>query len=475
MSDSATLVSLRRAAVFAAGHIGELTWQIPLELVDAVLADTHTTERRLRALPSRVGVYFVLACCLFPGLGLSQAVGQADRRPTRPDIAVGQGLSRSDVAAWALPRCGRCSRCWPARWHSRAPRACGSAATAPSPSTAACRSRWPTPTATGPGWASSSAALGITGYPVIRLMTVVETGTRAMLGAVFGPPSVGEIDYARRLLGLLDTDMLVLGDRGFDAEAFLTDLAGTGAQFLVRLRLDPPTAGARTPRRRLHTCRASARSRCGSSPPTSPSPAPTAPATPPTTGWPPPCATRAAIPPTGSSPCITNAGNTRSPTWRCATPWPRAVCCARPTRPVRTGNVGAARRLPGAAPAMVTAVEIPSRHRPGPRQLHHRPPNRQRPPGHRRQRHRRHRPPRPHRHRGPRRAAPTATVPHQRPKGQIPAVALQQERPLPARTQHTDHRPDHDHHRPRTETRDTRTEVVDNSPRTLTTGHCGLS
>ena len=80
------------------------------------------------------------------------------------------------------------------------------------------------------------ASLGTTGYPVIRLMTVVETGTRALLGAVFGAPATGEIDYARRLLPLLRTDMLVLVDRGFDAEAFLIDLAGTGAQFLARLR-----------------------------------------------------------------------------------------------------------------------------------------------------------------------------------------------------------------------------------------------
>ena len=61
MSDSATPASIRRAAVFAAGHLGELTGQIPVELVDAVLAETRTTERRLRALPSRVGMYFVLA------------------------------------------------------------------------------------------------------------------------------------------------------------------------------------------------------------------------------------------------------------------------------------------------------------------------------------------------------------------------------------------------------------------------------
>ena len=51
------------------GIWAKLTGQIPVELVDAVLAETRTTERRLRALPSRVGMYFVLALCLFPGLG----------------------------------------------------------------------------------------------------------------------------------------------------------------------------------------------------------------------------------------------------------------------------------------------------------------------------------------------------------------------------------------------------------------------
>jgi hypothetical protein len=57
------------AGVFGPGHLGELTWQVPFELVDAVLAETLATERRLRELPSRVGVYFVLALGLFPRLG----------------------------------------------------------------------------------------------------------------------------------------------------------------------------------------------------------------------------------------------------------------------------------------------------------------------------------------------------------------------------------------------------------------------
>ena len=57
------------AGVFAPGHLGELTRQVPFELVDSVLVQTRATERLLRALPSRVGVYFVLALCLFPGVG----------------------------------------------------------------------------------------------------------------------------------------------------------------------------------------------------------------------------------------------------------------------------------------------------------------------------------------------------------------------------------------------------------------------
>ena len=80
------------------------------------------------------------------------------------------------------------------------------------------------------------AALGMTGYPAVELMALVETGTRGLLGAVFGPPATGETDYARKLLGLLGRDMLVLADRGFDGGEFLAELAGTGAQFLVRLR-----------------------------------------------------------------------------------------------------------------------------------------------------------------------------------------------------------------------------------------------
>src|SRR4029450_1786722 len=73
MSECATVRFARpitaAAGVYAPGHIGELTQYLPFELVDDVLSETKTVQRRLRDLPSRVGVYFVLALGLFPRLG----------------------------------------------------------------------------------------------------------------------------------------------------------------------------------------------------------------------------------------------------------------------------------------------------------------------------------------------------------------------------------------------------------------------
>ncbi len=57
------------SGTFAPGHLGELTQIVPFELADGVLADARAVQRRLRLLPSRVGVYFVLALGLFPQAG----------------------------------------------------------------------------------------------------------------------------------------------------------------------------------------------------------------------------------------------------------------------------------------------------------------------------------------------------------------------------------------------------------------------
>ena len=57
---------------FAPGHLGELTQQVPFEMVDAVLEQTCRVQRRVRDLPARVVVYLLLAGCLFADLGYAQ-------------------------------------------------------------------------------------------------------------------------------------------------------------------------------------------------------------------------------------------------------------------------------------------------------------------------------------------------------------------------------------------------------------------
>ena len=55
--------------VFAPGHLGELTRIVPLEMVDAVVAECGAVQRRVRKLPARVVVYLLLAAALFEPAG----------------------------------------------------------------------------------------------------------------------------------------------------------------------------------------------------------------------------------------------------------------------------------------------------------------------------------------------------------------------------------------------------------------------
>lgn len=220
----------------APGHLGELTRIVPFELVDCLVDEARARERRLRLLPSRTGVYFLLAMCLFPragylavwgkltaaldGLGLAVPSARA-LRDLRRRLGAAPLRALFEVLAGPLGRPGTPGVMF-AGYRTVSFDGCK---TVKVPDTAANR-----------GWLGKmNAALGTTGYPVIQLMALVETGTRALLGAAFGSTAAGELDWARQLLHLLDKTMLVLMDRGFDAGDFLAEVAATRAQFLVRL------------------------------------------------------------------------------------------------------------------------------------------------------------------------------------------------------------------------------------------------
>lgn len=239
---SAAVVSITRtitvaAGVFAPGHLGELTQVVPFELADAVLEETRTRERRLRVLPSRAGLYFVLALCLFPGTGYLGVWAKLTRSLGGLGLAVPSPGALRDLRRrlGAAPfRLLFETLAGPAAWPRTPGVMFGRYRTV---AFDGCRSLKVPDTPRNRGWLGKlNAALGETGYPVIQLMTLCETGTRALIGAVFGTPADGELAWARKLLHLLDDTMLVLMDRGFDAGEFLAGVHATKARFLVRLR-----------------------------------------------------------------------------------------------------------------------------------------------------------------------------------------------------------------------------------------------
>jgi hypothetical protein len=219
--------------VFAPGHLGELTPIVPFELVDAVLAETSTVQTRLRGLPSRVGVYFVLAMGLFPEVGYRRVWAKMTRGLGGYPVFAPSAKALRDLRRRIGPRPVK------ALFEVLA----GPLAQPGTPgvrfgqyrtvSFDGCTSQRATDTARNRAWLGKRTC---DSYPALELMTLVETGTRALLGAVFGPTAEGETSYATRLLHLLDAGMLVLWDKGFDSAAFLTAVAATHAQFLGRLR-----------------------------------------------------------------------------------------------------------------------------------------------------------------------------------------------------------------------------------------------
>jgi hypothetical protein len=73
-------------------------------------------------------------------------------------------------------------------------------------------------------------------YPTLRLLALVSCGTRTVIDAVFSPVPARETTCAPLLLGSLRPGMILLADRGFGAGFLAAQIAGTGADFLIRVR-----------------------------------------------------------------------------------------------------------------------------------------------------------------------------------------------------------------------------------------------
>jgi Insertion element 4 transposase N-terminal/Transposase DDE domain len=224
------------AGRFAPGHLGELTQQVPFEMVDAVLAETGTVQRRIRDLPARVVVYLLLAGCLFAELGYRQVwlrlIAGLDGLPVADptEAALSQARRRLGPAPvralFDLLRGPAATMAGPVRWKGLL--VCAIDGTIMSvPDSPANLSRFVK---------QRGGSCGGGSYPTLRLLAVLACGTRTIIDAVHGPATSGETTYAQRLVASLHAGMLVLADRNFAAGGLFAAFTGTGADLIVRAK-----------------------------------------------------------------------------------------------------------------------------------------------------------------------------------------------------------------------------------------------
>ena len=222
----------------APGHLGELTQQVPFELVDAVLEATGRMQARIRSLPARVVVYLLLAGCLFAEQGYVQVWHR---------LTAGlDGLKLATPTAAALTQARR-------RLGPGPLRALFDLLRGPAPSVATSGVRVggllvcaidgttmsiPDTPANLAVFVKQPGNHGGSGYPLLRMVALVACGTRSLIDVAFGPTSSGETTLTQQLVGSLRAGMLVLTDRNLTTATLTRHLAATKAHMLGRCKTD---------------------------------------------------------------------------------------------------------------------------------------------------------------------------------------------------------------------------------------------
>jgi hypothetical protein len=211
------------------------------DLVDEVIAETRSREKRTRLLPARLVVYYVIALALFfgeayeevmrkmvGGLRFVSAWEQAWRVPTPSALCqarqrLGEAPLRRLFEQAAVPLATPATiGAWLGRWRLMAI----DGVTLDVPDTADNAAAFGRPgSRTGQGGA----------FPQVRVVGLGECGTHAIVAADLGPITMGERELAEGVLPDMEEGMLVTFDRGFFSYQFFAQARATGADLLFRI------------------------------------------------------------------------------------------------------------------------------------------------------------------------------------------------------------------------------------------------
>jgi hypothetical protein len=221
--------------------LGVLTTTVPAGLIDAVLADTGRQSRRLRQLPARLVVYYVMALALYAEASygevlrcLLEGVRWLRLKGADPALADKSAITKARIRLGASPLMQLFARV--ARplaepdtrgaWYRGRRLVSLDGTTIDLADTPELEERFGRP----------AASRGSSSFPQLRLLTLAETGTHAIFAAALDRYQVSEAHLARELLQQLQPDMLCLADRAFVGFELWRTAAASGAVLLWRVR-----------------------------------------------------------------------------------------------------------------------------------------------------------------------------------------------------------------------------------------------
>lgn len=220
--------------------IGVLTRAVPSDLVDEVLNYTGKNEKRVRLLPARMVVYYVLALTLFFGDAYEEVMRK---------LVGGFRFLRAWRTEWEVPTTGAISKAR-VRLGAEPLEELFFRVAAPI-ATKGTRGAWycghrvmaldgvildvPDTPENVERFEKKEHKNGASAYPQVRVVGLAECGTHAVVAAALDGWRVYERELAERLLDRLDSDMLLLADRGFYSYDFWKQACDTGAALVWRV------------------------------------------------------------------------------------------------------------------------------------------------------------------------------------------------------------------------------------------------
>ncbi len=219
--------------------LGSMSSAFPLGDVERILEETNRSSRRKRKLPAYVMTYYVIALGLMASRGTREVLRHLldrfrERRSWRGELASEAAITKARQRLGVEPLRKLydtfvrpiATRAIKSAWYRQWRVVSIDGTTLCTLDTKENEERFGRP----------PASRGRSAWPQLRLVALLENGTRVLFAAALDAYHVAETTLVRRIVGRLEDGMLCLADRGIYSYSLWTAAAATGAELLWRVQ-----------------------------------------------------------------------------------------------------------------------------------------------------------------------------------------------------------------------------------------------